>query len=588
MSLASTKANIQQLIEDENNGVIALSGKWGTGKSYLWQEVQKSSMDKSIENALYVSLFGIRDITQLKLKIVQSAIPDTKTGHVARELMVSAWRQGTKILKAAKPGFAALDEIALMAVPALLRNRFIVIDDIERKHPQFDIGEVMGFIDEYTQIYDARVLLILNSDQLSDKDLWETLREKVIDHEVALETTPEEAFDIAITNNPSTWAAPIRAAVTICKISNIRIIYKIIRTVNRLLSNRSDLTDGVLKRIVPSTVLLSAIHYKGLNEGPNFDYLLKFNSMSYHMAKVEKVKKAPDETEEDRCEARWALIMENLNINSCDEYENLVIAFLKSGLLDAEKVSTILDQYVAEGDTFDTQQRCRAFFDKELWDPECTETELFAEAAGFVPVVHFLDMYSVSSLHRSVVDFTGGKAIADQMIADWLTKFREKDHTGFTQDNFFKRELHPDIESELATLDLKLAPAPSLPEICRSIIENSGWGTRHEDAMKSSTPAQYEAEIKRLAGGDLKTFMLKSMDLYVNRITYAKHFGDAMWHFVAACRRICHENANPRRSKMIRLVFSESRLASLLDVYDGPVPVAMTGYERSPNLIQAG
>lgn len=584
MSLAITKTNFEQLIDDRNNGVIALSGKWGTGKSHMWRQVQKDSTNDAVKDALYVSLFGVKDILQLKMKIVQSAVPDTKTGHVAREVVTSAWRQSSKFLKTLHPGFAALDEIALLAVPAILRNRVIVIDDIERKHANLSIDEVMGFIDEFTQVYGSRILLILNTDQLGDKAMWDKLREKVIDHEIALETTPEEAFGIAIGVVPSHFAAHIKGAVETCKISNIRIIQKIIRTVNRLLASRPGLGDEVLKRTVPSTVLLAAIHYKGLHEGPDFDYLSKFSSMSHHMARQERAKKTEKETEEDRREAGWALLMSALNIHACDEYEELVMAFLKSGLLDSVKTNAILDRYIAEKNAFGAQQRCRAFFDMELWSPECTEADLLTEATALAADIHFLDCYSITSLYGSVATLPGGKTLADQMIADWVAKFREKAHAEFSYNNFFKRELHPDIEAAFKALESELAPLPSLLDVCVRIIKDSSWGSLQNEAMKASSPAQYEAEIKRLAGDELKTFMLESMDLYVNRATYAQHFGDAMWHFVAACRTICHENANPRRSKMIRLVFSESHLASLLDVYDGPAPGTAAGAEPAPEL----
>lgn len=96
-------------------------------------------------------------------------------------------------MKTLHPGFAAIDEIALLAVPAILRKRVIVIDDIERKHAALSIDEVMGFIDEFTQVYGSRILLILNSDQLDDKAMWDKLREKVIDHD-RLGDDPDAGF----------------------------------------------------------------------------------------------------------------------------------------------------------------------------------------------------------------------------------------------------------------------------------------------------------------------------------------------------------------------------------------------------------
>lgn len=45
MSLRLTKEQLVQLLRDPDNKVISLTGKWGTGKSYMWNEVRVSSMD---------------------------------------------------------------------------------------------------------------------------------------------------------------------------------------------------------------------------------------------------------------------------------------------------------------------------------------------------------------------------------------------------------------------------------------------------------------------------------------------------------------------------------------------------------------
>lgn len=169
----------------------------------MWREVQKASTNDAIKNALYVSLFGVKNILQLKMKIVQSAIPDSKDGPRRARGHAERLARIVQILEDLAPWLRAIDEIALLAVLAILRKRVIVIDDIERKYAALSIDEVMGFIDEFTQVYGSRILLILNSDQLDDKAMWDKLRERVIDHEIALETTPAEAFGIGIGEQPS-------------------------------------------------------------------------------------------------------------------------------------------------------------------------------------------------------------------------------------------------------------------------------------------------------------------------------------------------------------------------------------------------
>lgn len=59
MSIQLTKSHFEDVLKDRDNNVIALSGRWGTGKSHLWDEIQKSSHDDSVKGAIYISLFGL-------------------------------------------------------------------------------------------------------------------------------------------------------------------------------------------------------------------------------------------------------------------------------------------------------------------------------------------------------------------------------------------------------------------------------------------------------------------------------------------------------------------------------------------------
>ena len=569
MSIEKTKSNLQELIADDANNVIALSGRWGTGKSYLWDSVMQSNSDENVKNALYVSLFGIKDISQLKIKLVQSAMSSSDGKGKAKKRVLEAWQWAQKGLKFLNlKNSPSLDELALMAVPKLLHETFIVIDDIERKHRDLDVRQIMGFIDEYTKIHKARFLLILNSDELEDKEAWETLREKTIDHELALETTRDEAFDIAIRNYPSPYSVAIKNAARTCSITNIRIIQKIIRVVNRLLCSHPSLKDEVLGRVIPSTVLLGAIHYKGMQDGPDFDYLNRFNSTLYFMEKHKKQNENQEETERDKLESKWAVIISELNIRETDDYEIAVVDFLKSGLLDATKIRAIFDRYIAEGEAFRAQQQCRDFFDKELWHPELNEKQLLSEAEGLLPAVVWIDAYMLTGLCGSLSKIDGGQELADRMVAAWLDHFRLKQASAIGEFNFdsvFERELHPAIAAEFEARKAASNPSLSLLEVCVRIIKNSGWGDLEERAMQSSTPEQYEDQIRNLSGKDLQTFMTKNMDFYINRATYEKHFAQAMQNFLLACRAICQKDDNSRRTQLVKKLFRRYHLEAELE-----------------------
>lgn len=354
MSLINTKKQMLELLSDRDIKVIALSGKWGTGKTHLWGEVVKESDDENVKGALYVSLFGLSGIDQLKRKLIESVAPGAQAHPRIWEAAKQAVTSGIKVLEGFHKGFGALGDLNLLLLaPLMLRERVIVIDDIERKHEKLGIDEILGFIDEYTQRNNARFVLILNDNQLAKREVWETLREKVIDQELRLLTTPEEAFSIAIGLFPSENSESIKEASIVCGLTNIRIIGKVIKAVNRILGDRV-LEDALLARVIPSIILFAAIHYKGLEDGPDFQFALSIGSSSERRYLKDKNK---DLTDEEKRRVKWRLLINELGIYGCDEFETLVVEFLELGLFDRSKITLIMDRYAAEKQNIEAREK---------------------------------------------------------------------------------------------------------------------------------------------------------------------------------------------------------------------------------------
>jgi tRNA A37 threonylcarbamoyladenosine biosynthesis protein TsaE len=71
MTIAHCKEALSKLLQDKSLRVIALSGEWGTGKTHLWNDMRKGSTDGLIQQAIKVSLFGVRSIADLKMRFIQ-------------------------------------------------------------------------------------------------------------------------------------------------------------------------------------------------------------------------------------------------------------------------------------------------------------------------------------------------------------------------------------------------------------------------------------------------------------------------------------------------------------------------------------
>ncbi len=559
MTLQSTKDHLIQLLDEKQNNVIALSGKWGTGKSFLWQQVKNESADSNVKNSLYVSLFGVADINAFKLKIVQSAIP-TLGSHSGLAEKVKIGVEGARnFLQSIHKGFSALDQLALLAVPTILKDRVIVIDDIERKHEKLNADEILGFIDEFTQLHGARIILILNSDQLSDKSVWDKMREKVIDQEVRLDTSCAEAFDIAIELTSSNVGEHIKPTVEICGLTNIRIIRKVIRAVNRILNGRELLAPAVLHRVIPSTVLLAATHYKGLEEGPDFKYILSVGNRS-------PLRRSREEVDENIVRhARWDKLLQELHIRGCDEYEHLVVEYLQSGLFDNDALAKIIDRYIAEEEALKVGQRIQAFHEKIFWHHWLSEDELMAEARALAPHVHWLNANAMSFLHDCVCALFDGKEFGDAMLNDWLSQFTPCAADDLGLHDFVYESLHPAIQAKIDSARDHVHDQTTLYDACEHILNHHGWGDRQKVVMARATAEDFESMIRNLNDPKkLRVFMAQMIEMCEQPGAYRTDFGSAIDNFIAACRKICTDPNSIRLKRLIQMLFDEAKLKSEL------------------------
>jgi len=561
MTLKKTKEHLVQLLADGENKVIALSGKWGTGKSFMWDQVKEKSEDDKVKAALYASLFGVCSIDQIKLKLIQSTAKSAEEYPALWNGAKQLVNAGISALEGFHKSFGAINDLGLVMAQAMLRDKIVVLDDIERKHEKLTIDEVLGFIDEITKRYKSRVVMILNDDQLDRRDAWNTLREKVIDQELRLTTSSSEAFAIGKDLVPSPWEEEIQRAIELCGVVNIRIVCKVLKAVNRILGNRRELSDAVLSRVIPSTVLLASIHFNGIEDGPNFDFVLAQGGPK-DWATFLATKDA--ETDDEKRKSTWKILLNKLGIYSSDEFELLVVEFLQSGLLDSAKLELVIESFVAEVDAMEARELCNSFVERSIWEHRLTEEQVLDQAASVVAKANLLDPYMATTLHDTLAEIQAGQELAEQVVNRWVEGFRAKNLQEAALGNFFGRRIHPRIEDEFKAVNTKAQANTSVFDACRSIVDHSGWGPREEWAMKMATVEDIEATIRNSPTGDLQLFMGKMLDLCSNKGAYIANFGSAMDNFAEACRNIIADANSPRLAKLVKLLFVDAKLSSLL------------------------
>lgn len=572
MSLEKTKDQLVRQLKDANNNVIALSGNWGTGKTHLWNEVKKESNDEKIKKAFYVSLFGLSSIEQIKRKLCESAIPGVESHGGMFDSIKKVMNTGVKALAQHYKTVAALNDLNMVLMaPVLLRNKVIVIDDIERKHEKLGIDEVLGFIDEYSKEFSCRFVLVLNDDQLSSKGdqekLWATFREKVIDQEIRLKTTPDEALAIALAIAPTKYAAALTKAVRACALSNIRIIAKVIRVANQILAGR-DLEDAIQARVLPSIVLFSAIHYRGLRDGPDFKFSLNIGTRDWsNYGKDPKQERTPQQKKEDG----WRLLINELGILSCDDFESCLVDFLESGLFEMDAIEAIIERYVREKDSMVARSEAYEFLNRYIWDHRASEEELLAAAQQFRTSAKLLDPYVVTDLQLSLKKMARGEELGEALVDSWVESFRARQPTSVNDSNPFGKPLHDKIKALFDEIKAGEQTNTNVVDACLYVIEHQGWGPMQEIALQRATVADFEAAIRGIENpDDLGRFMRQMIDMRLHRETYEKHFGSASERFMEACRAILADASSQRLGNLLHWLFDGTALAFELNDPSAP------------------
>jgi hypothetical protein len=539
------------LLNDKNHKVVALRGKWGTGKTYLWRSLSSNGLAGG-KKPIYVSLFGVRTIKELKLRILQSVGLSDQSAF--KKLVEAGAGLGAGLVKRFT-GYSAEDGV-LLWVSSLVKDKLIVIDDLERKHSTLHTDEVMGFLSEYSDSHGAQFLVLLNLEKLGD-ELWNTLHEKVVDGEVVLDPSSSEAFDIAANGATDGYIAIARATCSKLKLTNIRVIRKILRVLHRISKIAGPANTGY-DRWVPSTVLLVASHYRGIENAPSLQYITSFNTFEYAVRDVNQ------EHQEDK-EKEWAELLTELGIQVSDEYETTIYEYLQSGLMDEKGIENILGRYQREQDQGNMYAKRREFFLAYWWDPSLSESDLKVMAHEVSANVENLSPSEISEL-VGVIDKLGDTVLSRQVLDRWVAsansrpEFQTLRNTDFVHDF---EQLHPEVQAALQAVIANSCPPLTLVEAVLHIARDSSWGNRQTSPIESATQAEYEVAIRSLRLADLRTFLYEHLKWHGQQLGN-EYFPNGVNNFISACRHICSAEPSSRLASMIKRTFEDTKKTALL------------------------
>ncbi|CAM4269041.1 hypothetical protein BAQ46_18520 [Bacillus paranthracis] len=153
---------------DKTSYAILLNGKWGSGKTYFWENVLKEKIEKK---TIYVSLYGINSTEEISKRIALG-----RWGNV-QKLNESKW--GGRMTELAKATFGILKSVEIpfvkeMPLPKIdfdqffdYTNTVLCFDDLERAN--IDVNEILGYINNFVEHDGIKVILIANENEIEAK-----------------------------------------------------------------------------------------------------------------------------------------------------------------------------------------------------------------------------------------------------------------------------------------------------------------------------------------------------------------------------------------------------------------------------------
>lgn len=194
-------------LENETNNAILITGDYGIGKTYYYKNILSNQIanNNTYHDAskkykpILVSLFGLSTLEDIQTQIFLTLYPilDNKKVKICTAI-------GKTLLKAImnfkdwSNYYEIISEAGINKKDLInFSNLVICFDDLERVSTNFQIEELIGFINSLTENNNAKIIIIANENQLN-REKFIHLKEKVIGNTIEFIPEIKAVFDTLV------------------------------------------------------------------------------------------------------------------------------------------------------------------------------------------------------------------------------------------------------------------------------------------------------------------------------------------------------------------------------------------------------
>lgn len=487
---------MREFLTNAETDVLALTGAWGTGKTYVWREAliaHKANI--KFKHYCYVSLFGINSMPELRMALFMKSIAvetldrkldfDTINEHwglIAKDWFKGQYARYGPIVKRLPHGSSF--SLGLEALTAsAVRDTLVYLDDFERQ-TTIKAEDVLGLITELSEERGCKVALIFNAEQLGAKDAYRGYREKAIDFEVLHAPTVHEAFELVFDPVFPDQDLILRHVVDL-GITNVRILRKLQQLITRIRATTASMHVEVIAASISTTVLLCWCAYATDASKPKMEDIENWNKALFPFKK---------DSEQDPVTLVWVQRLKAYGFFHVDDLDLAIARIVERGYVKgtgfievAKKVDEELRNKVRSVPFNAVWSRFHGSFsgDQETFIAELYDSALQAIAqigsGDFNGTVQLLRELKRDDLADDLIDKFVGANNAKPSIFDL------KEHPfGGTTDDVKLRDRFDAIHSELTQL-------LGLDEAVCFMAKNSGYHPYHLEAMMQASVDEYQA-----------------------------------------------------------------------------------------------
>lgn len=496
MSVQISKAVLKNFLCDAETNVLALTGAWGTGKTYAWREALLAHRDNiKFKHYCYVSLFGINSMAELRMSLFTKSVAVSNLGQkldfsmitehgssIVKDWLKVQYERFSPMLRSLPHGSSI--SLGLEAlIPSAVRDSLVCFDDFERQ-TAIRAEDVLGLITELREERGCKVALIFNAEKLGAKDAYRAYREKAIDFEVLYTPTVQEAFDLVFEAEFPNRELALRNVVDL-GITNVRILRKLQQLITRITSAMGQMHSNVVEASIATTVLLCWCAYAPDMSKPKIEEIEHWNKYLLPF---------PKEADQDPLTLAWVQWLKAYGFTHVDDLDLAIARVVERGYVEGTgfvEVAKKRDEDQRNAEMYVPFTAVwRRFHDSFSDDQDAFIAELHEAALHAIAHISSSDLNSTVRLLRDLQR----DDLADGLIDKFVEANRGKPKT-------FDLKEHPSggsindtkLRATFEAVHSGLTQLPGLEEAVTFMVKNSGYNPEHLQAMKVASVDEYQA-----------------------------------------------------------------------------------------------